>query len=166
MAHLVVCPAVGFFFSLMQVPEEHRNAVKLGIKNKIEQIDPTDPADPADTARYKWDSLTPVSADHNGHIDEDDVKQHLQEQLGELPANGQYAVGAQVEWCYVVRGGDIYCYHCYALTTVVLNEHGEPELQPVVVRVVVYNDADGNPYPIPFQYQVPLSVTYSWKSAF
>ena len=167
MAHVVVYPRVGFFFTLIEkVPIEDRKAVKLALKDKIEEIDPVlDPFDPADTARYKWDSMTPVSADHDGHIEESDVRDYLQVQLEELPGDIYYAYGVQTEWCYVVRGGEIYCYHCYELTIIEL-VNGQPVKQPIRVNVVVYDDPDGNPYDIPRQYRIPLSVTYSWMAPF
>ncbi len=54
-------------------------------------------------------------------------------------------MGALTDWCYLVRGGEIYCYHCYGL-----NETVDGRQQQVVVTKGAY--------------EVPLSVAYSWGS--
>ncbi|MCH7796838.1 MAG: hypothetical protein IID28_00140 [Planctomycetes bacterium] len=137
---IIVRPEVSFFFSVMDAQENDRDQVKSDLKTKIKLIDPI-PIDPAGTVRYKWDSLLPVHADPQGEIQ--NVTQMLQNQVDALQVNDPNTVGALTEWCYLVRGGEIYCYHCYALQ----DKNG-----PVTVRV---GGSD-----------VRLSVAYSWASPF
>ena len=160
MAKVVARPAVSFFFSLTNVHEDHRKRVKLKVKTKIEQLDPVDSDDPAETARHKWNSLPAVAADDDGHIDETTVKANLQEQLTWLNGETQYVVGQLTEWCYIVRGGDIYCYHCYELTEVAIVQ-GQPVLVPVIVPVDVTGGSGATVH-----YDIPLSVSYSWATPF
>ena len=138
---ILVRPKVSFYFSLRNVDDADRAAVKADVKAAIALIDPVPNGDPAGTVRYKWDLLTPVPADDAGHIDKAVAKSNLDVQVALLA--GSYGVGLEIEWCYLVRGGEIYCYHCYQL----INEEG-----PVVVES---ND-----------YRIPMLVAYSWGAPF
>jgi len=104
-----VKPEIGFFFDpSIGVPIGDRKAVKRAVLEKFEEIDT------GHVARDRWkNDLQREDIDSDGHIEESVIKDTLTTEVAQL--DGSFTVGAQVQWCYAVRGSTIICFHCYVL---------------------------------------------------